>query len=185
MFRRSAGGCSLIVVMILLANTLLLGCSESPGRSPFESRLIDVHERSVAPEVERDLMNQAGRFTLSKERGKVVVMNFWESYCAPCRAEASALNKTYNDTDRNAITLVGINVRDQKDAALAYLTSEQTPYGSIYDPSAEIILLLSVPPNSMPATLLMDKKGRIAAVVRGGVTYEMLANLIQTLSMET
>ena len=65
-----------------------------------------------------------GRYEIARDRGKVVVVNFWGSWCAPCRAEADDLERTYQETKAKGVTFVGVNTRDDRDSAKAFERGE-------------------------------------------------------------
>ena len=113
--------------------------------------------------------------------GKVVVINVWGSWCAPCRAEAPDLNEASQET-ADVAAFVGINIRDnQRAAAEAFVRSFEVPYPSIYDPNGEQLLLFAgiLPANGIPTTLVIDTEGRIAARVVGEVSKTTLVGLIE------
>lgn len=162
---------------------LVGGCSSAAG-STRGSRLIAVDERVAAPALRGDFMDGPGSFELSQQRGKVVIINFWASYCPPCRAEARELEAVRAGTRADGVEFLGINVRDQPDPAMAYIADVKPSYQSLYDPASELALDFDVPPNSIPATLLVDRKGRLAAVFRGAITRDLLEPVIRDLLAE-
>jgi thiol-disulfide isomerase/thioredoxin len=127
---------------------------------------------------------QGGSFDLAQHKGGVVVVNFWASYCAPCRTEAPELEAAYAATRPDGVTFIGINVRDQRDPALAYLADIKPSWGSLFDPSAALALDFDVPPNTIPATLVVDRKGRLAAVFRSAVYREQLEPVLRQMLAE-
>jgi thiol-disulfide isomerase/thioredoxin len=165
------------LVLVLVAVGLLAGCG-SPRQGELASRVIPVDQRVAAPAVHGDLL-QGGSFDLAAHKGGVVVVNFWASYCAPCRTEAPELEATYTALRSEGVVFVGINVRDQRDPALAYLADVKPSWGSLFDPSAALALDFDVPPNTIPATLVVDRKGRLAAVFRAAVSREVLEPLLR------
>src|SRR5689334_9126289 len=72
-------------------------------------------QRPPARDVTGDLLS-GGTYDVAADRGKVVVVNFWGSWCPPCRAEAAGLQKTYVATRTGGVTFVGVNSRDDRDA---------------------------------------------------------------------
>ena len=172
-------------LVVLLALVLVTaGCGGSAPKNALGSRKIAVGDRVAAPALRGDLMGGAGTFDLTQHKGQVVVVNFWASWCAPCRTEAPELEKVLAATKADGVTFIGINVHDQRDGADAYLAHIKPTYGSIFDPSAAKALEFSVPPNSVPATLLIDRNGKIAAVLRIEVDQKLLEPIVRDLLAE-
>jgi len=120
------------------------------------------------------------KLTLSSYRGSVVVLNFWGSWCAPCRQEAPALSALATYFQAAGVRFVGIDIRDSTATAEAFLRGYRISYPSLNDPGDEIALAFrdTVPPEGIPTTLVIDRAGRIAARIVGGVTYDGLKDLI-------
>ena len=97
--------------------------------------------------------------------GQVVVINFWYAACPPCRVEAPALQKLHQDLAGTA-SFLGVNVRDQADTAKTFEKEVGITYPSVIDTNEGNMLLAfagTVAPNAVPTTLVIDKKGRVAA----------------------
>ena len=140
-------------------------------------------DRKPAPPVQGSTLD-GGSFDLAALRGHVVVVNFWASWCAPCRLEAADLEGTHQSTKDSGVSFVGVDSRDQKDAALAFLVGRLT-YPSLFDPEGRVALSFSeVPPNTFPATLVVDKKGNVAAVIRTTVQKADLTELVGRIGAE-
>ena len=120
---------------------------------------------------------------MSQDRGKVVVVNFWGSWCSPCRAEADDLEGTYQATKAKNVTFIGVNSRDDKDAAKAFERGRVT-YPSIFDPNGSVALKFDVTQVSTPATLILDRQGRIAAGIRGATTIGVLQPVVERIAAE-
>ncbi|WP_426509188.1 redoxin domain-containing protein [Dactylosporangium sp. McL0621] len=174
-----------VLILVALAAVLGMGaCGSATPQNALGSRKIAVDQRAKAPAMGGDLMDGGGRFELAQHRGEVVVVNFWASYCPPCRSEAPELEKVLAATKAQGVTFIGVNVRDQRGPAEAYLADIKPTYGSIFDPSASLALNFDVPPNSIPATLVIDKAGRIAAVMRSEVDRALLEPIVRDLLAE-
>ncbi len=134
--------------------------------------------RAAAPPVSGVTLTGA-RLRLSGYRGKVVVLNFWASWCVPCRAEAPALARLSRAYQARGVQFVGVDVKDPGRAhAEAFERHFGIGYPSLYDPAGRVVqAFASVIPPAIPDTLVIDRTGHIAARVIGQVTYRGLSRL--------
>ena len=141
--------------------------------------------RPVAPDV-TGITLTGSRFRLSADRGTVVVMNFWGSWCTPCREEAPALAALARRFPPSAARFIGVDIRDDPASAEAFIQTFRVGYPSLNDPNDEVALDFSgtVPPAGIPTTLVIDRSGRIAARIVGAASYDGLAALITQVSRE-
>ncbi|BCL15165.1 TlpA family protein disulfide reductase [Micromonospora sagamiensis] len=139
--------------------------------------------RGTAPKVTGELLG-GGSYDLAQDRGKVVVINFWGSWCNPCRAEADDLEKTYQATKGAEVTFLGINVTDSRDKAKAFEKNFGVTYPSLFDPPGRTALDFDIAPNAIPATIVLDREGRIAAVRRGAVIQDALQPVVERIVAE-
>jgi thiol-disulfide isomerase/thioredoxin len=142
----------------------------------------EVAQRPQVGAVTGELLD-GGTYDVANDRGKVVVVNFWGSWCAPCRAEAADLEKTYQSTKAKNVTFLGINSRDDRDSAKAFERGRVT-YPSIYDFEGDVALKFDVTQTSTPATLILDRQGRIAVGIREPVTKGVLQPLVERIAAE-
>ena len=124
-----------------------------------------------------------GTYDVAGDRGRVVVVNFWGSWCNPCRAEADDLEKTYQATKANGVTFIGVNTRDDRDAAVAFERG-RTTYPSVYDPDGRVALKFDVTQVTTPSTLILDRQGRIAAALRRPTIVSELQPLVERVAAE-
>ena len=91
--------------------------------------------------------------------GKVALINFWASWCTPCRKELPALAGLYGRTDRDAFEIIAVNV--DRDPALArrFLAQQALPFPVVVDPASEIVGQFDV--TAMPTSVLIDHEGRV------------------------
>jgi thiol-disulfide isomerase/thioredoxin len=141
--------------------------------------------RPAAPQVTGTTLS-GSRFLLSADRGAVVVMNFWGSWCPPCREEAPALGALARHFSGTPVRFVGVDIRDDPASAEAFMRTFRISYPSLNDPNDAIALDFSgtVPPAGIPTTLVIDPSGRIAARIVGTVSYNALRTLIAQTSAE-
>lgn len=114
--------------------------------------------------------------------GQVAVVNVWASWCSPCRAEAptlAALAKKYSD-----VAFIGILTRDNPATAEAFQRRFALPYPTLIDDALLIGFKGSLQANAIPSTVVIDKKGRVAARISGEITVASLTDLIERVSAE-
>jgi thiol-disulfide isomerase/thioredoxin len=170
------------------------GCSRRStssvaGQGGADARLgtvetFPMEQREPAPQVTGELLDGTV-FDLAAWRGKVVAVNFWGSWCAPCRAEAPDLEATCRSTRELGVEFLGVDVRDGRDAAQAFQSTFHITYPSLYDPPGQVAMgFNAVSPNVVPATVLLDRQLRIAAVFRKRVYRTELEAAIRALATE-
>lgn len=173
--------------LIGLAIALLLtGCgggSSTGSRSYIAGNgtvtFIRAQDRVAAPTIEGATLD-GGTFHLVP--GHVAVINVWASWCAPCRAEApalSALSKTFPE-----VSFVGVLTRDSVATASAFVRRFSIPYPSLVDDSILMGFHNSLIANAIPTTVVIDKKGKVAARISGEITVASLTDLITRVSAE-
>lgn len=117
---------------------------------------------------------------LTSYRGKIVIVNFWGAWCAPCRDEAQGFAQVAKDDAVKGVAFVGIDIRDSKAAAIAFDEQHHVTYPSIFD--ANEALALQFPhavPASTPTTIVIGRDGTILAKVTGPLVYTDLRTLVQ------
>jgi thiol-disulfide isomerase/thioredoxin len=147
--------------------------------SSYTSTVFKPGQRPQVPEVSgTSLTGQPLR--LSSYRGDVVVLNFWGSWCTPCRAEAPALGTLARQMYPKGVRFLGVDIRDEPDSAQAFMQTFRVGYPSFNDPNDQIALDFrgTITPAAIPTTLVIDRSGQVAARVVGGVTYAALKSLI-------
>jgi thiol-disulfide isomerase/thioredoxin len=156
---------------------------QSSGQSfvghSYESTFYQVGQRPTAPTVSGTTLT-GQRLSLDTYKGKTVVLNFWGSWCDPCRSEAPALGTLARQLQPDGVRFVGVDIRDEQDAALAFMQNFNVSYPSLNDPNDQIALEFqsTVPPAAIPTTLIIDRSGRIAARIVGASSYAELKDLV-------
>jgi thiol-disulfide isomerase/thioredoxin len=152
----------------------------SPGTTVFKTGT-----GPVAPSVSGPVVG-GGRVALTAYRGHVVVLNFWGSWCTPCRAEAPGLSALAAHFKSSGVRFLGIDIRDSPATAQAFMSDFGITYPSLNDPSDNLALNFrdTVPPAGIPTTLVISRTGRITARVIGETTYNGLKALVQRAAAE-
>lgn len=135
--------------------------------------------RAAAPDVSGTTL-AGSRLSLRSYRGRVVVINFWGSWCAPCRAEAPTLAVLSEQYRSKGVQFVGADIRDSPASAEAFVRNFGISYPSLNDPADEVALAFrgTVPPAAIPSTLVIDRSGRIAGRVIGQASYSSLDSML-------
>ncbi len=112
------------------------------------------------PAPEFNLVNRAGgQLSLASLRGQVVMINFWASWCGPCRQEFPALDEMYRKYKPMGFTMVGINVESEKADAERFLGARPVSFPILFDPDNKVSGNYGV--SAMPTTVLVDRQGRL------------------------
>jgi peroxiredoxin len=103
--------------------------------------------------------------TLSQFKGQVVMINFWASWCGPCRQEMPLLDSIYRKYNKMGFTLIGVNVEPDRTAAEAWLKQTPVTFPVLFDTKSTVSSLYSVP--GMPTTVFIDRKGNVRTLHQG------------------
>ncbi|MET9913128.1 TlpA disulfide reductase family protein [Streptomyces sp. NPDC006476] len=138
-------------------------------------------ERAAAPDLSGKTVN-GQQLDVASYKGKVVVLNVWGSWCAPCRAEAPGLEKVYESLKAKSVQFVGINTRDTSvQNAVAFEKQMGVTFPSLYDPTGKLMLRFkkgTLNPQAVPSTLVLDREGGIAARSLAALSEDKLRSMI-------
>ena len=151
-----------------------VGINAQPGLDLYPAA-----QRVPAPKLEGTTLDGKPS-ALSQLAGDIVVINVWGSWCAPCRAETPDLVRVANEDAARGVSFVGINTRDNPEAAKAFVRANKVLYPSIVDDNGEVLLSLrdTIPTTVVPTSVIIDREGRVAARIIGPVTYTTLKGLL-------
>lgn len=183
----------LALTLVLLAG-VLAGCAtgsdavdvSNGGQFRFvagtpDGEVIDEGDRASAPQFSGVLLDGSD-FDSSSLAGDIVVINFWGSWCAPCRVETPEFQQVYDEVSAEGISFLGINVKDDRQLAQAFLDDNGIDFPSVFDPRGEIALAFrDYPANAIPSTIILDQHGRVAAVYVAVVAADELRRVLDTL----
>ena len=158
-------------------------CDRIPGVRPGVCPL-PVAERQPAPDVTLPVLPSAAglasgieELSLADLTGRVVIVNFWASWCGPCRIEQPDLNAVHALLPDTEVVVIGVNIEDTQANALAHLAEFDVPYLSLFDPVNELAgRFRGIGARTIPSTVFLDTEGRVAARLLGLTdTREMAA----------
>jgi thiol-disulfide isomerase/thioredoxin len=145
----------------------------------------EAQRRPLAPIAGDSLLAPGQPASSAQSRGQVVVVNIWGSWCGPCRGEAPALEQVAAASAPRGVTFLGVDVRDDRDAAADFVRSRGISYPSIFDPPGRSLLVLSgYPRNAVPSTIVLDRSHRVAAVFLTAVLASDLAPVVDRVAAE-
>jgi cytochrome c biogenesis protein CcmG/thiol:disulfide interchange protein DsbE len=113
-----------------------------------------------------------GRLGLGELRGTPIVLNFWASWCPPCRVEASRLESAWRSARRGGVLFLGLNMQDLTGDGRDFLREFEVSYPNVRDPSDEVARRWGVV--ALPETFFVDRRGRVVGHVIGAVSGRQL-----------
>lgn len=190
----------LIALCALSAALALAGCAgqsatnastatQSSGEFDFDGstplgEVIPAYARQFAPAFEGELLDGAS-FESTEFAGNITVINFWGSWCAPCRVETPEFQEVYADVADLGVRFLGVDVKDNRQLAQAFVESVGAKYPSLFDPRGEVAMAFrGFPANVVPSTILIDSGGQVAAVYVAVVPKDDLRQAIDRLLAE-
>ncbi len=141
---------------------------------PAVGQVIPAPQRPPGPGISGATLT-GQHLNIASWHGHTVVINFWGSWCVPCRKEAPVLARVAGDTRSLGVHFAGIDIREDPSAGLAFERKYHIPYPSISDPGDLIAVRFgAAAPTATPSTYIIDGRGRIAWAWFGATTYSQL-----------
>ena len=171
-----------------LAATLLTSGSNTASDRVVNGNTVEytAGHRPLAPDFTATSLTGSA-IKMSSYQGNVLVLNFWGSWCAPCRSEAETLEVAYQQYRAQGVDFLGDDVADTPANALAFTKSESISYPSINDPGYFVVqeFRQAAPVGSTPTTVVIDKTGHVIGMVIGTISNGELTALLQQAGVTT
>jgi peroxiredoxin len=158
-----------LTIILFLAVPGALVFLEHLGYLPSETaRQVLESPGQISPAPDFSLPDSHGnRQRLSMFRGRVVLLNFWATWCAPCQAEMPALERFYQTYRERGLTVLAVSSDRQGGTAVApFLEQHNLSFTALLDSTGEVTRMYGV--SSLPTTYLLDRQGQLVTVATGG-----------------
>jgi len=132
---------------------------------------------SAAPAFTLPLLDGPGSVSLTSLRGHPVVLNFWASWCLPCKAEARVLERDWKRYGSRGVQFVGVDSDDLSSEARRFVTAHRLTFPMLDDGPGGVKGSYGI--SQVPETYVLDAKGKIVAHLAGPITDEGLASQFQ------
>jgi cytochrome c biogenesis protein CcmG/thiol:disulfide interchange protein DsbE len=127
--------------------------------------------------LKRPILGRRGEKSLADYKGQVVILNFWASWCEPCRSEAPILERTQAKlTAAHAGTVLGATYNDAPDHSQAFEREFKVTYPSLRDVGTDLASKFGT--RALPETFVLDRQGRVVAISRGQVSQKFIDNAL-------
>jgi cytochrome c biogenesis protein CcmG, thiol:disulfide interchange protein DsbE len=167
-----------VIAAAALVGLLTYGVANKGTDTSIDQALAD-GKRVSAPATDLPLLGKRGEGSLADYKGKVVVMNFWASWCPPCVQELPLLERTQKTLQSHDATVLGVNIQDATEDALGYVRRFDLTYPSLRDVDRDFARKFGT--NSYPETFVVDRNGKIAALRRGPVDQKWIDDNVEPL----
>jgi cytochrome c biogenesis protein CcmG/thiol:disulfide interchange protein DsbE len=172
---------AVIGVVIALVALLAYGLASNEPDRGIEEALAQ-GEREQAPELELPLLSGEGTGSLEDFRGEVVVLNFWASWCEPCREESPLLQRWHERLVKQDATVLGVDAFDEIGRAREFIDRYGLTYPMLRDGAGDTRERFGI--LGFPETFVIDREGRIAAFARGPVDDRFMREQVVPLLRE-
>jgi len=122
---------------------------------------------SEAPDFTLERLDESGELTLSSLRGQAVVLNFWASWCIPCRDEAPVLEELWRERRGDGLVVVGLDAKDFRRDALGFAERFDLTFPLVFDGPGDTVSPYGV--KGFPETFVIDREGKVVDVLVGAV----------------
>ena len=161
-----------------LLGLLLYGVTHQAASRSLDEAIAHGHPRA-APEARRSLPALSGGrgAPLASYIGKVVLLNFWASWCVPCEQEAPLLERAQHTLERHDATVLGVTYKDITSDSLGFLQRYHLTYPSLRDATGSFAQAYGT--DQLPESFVIDRAGKVVAISRGEVDEQFLAKAEQ------
>lgn len=167
------------VLVTLLMGLLVYGLQARQADTSLDAA-VRAGKRPAAPgsSITLPRMDAEGSLSLAAQRGQIVVLNFWASWCGPCKVEAPVLQAVHERLQRDGKgTVLGVTYKDYEKASVEFHRELGLTFPSLRDDKLELAPAFGT--RNLPETFVIDAEGRVVALARGVVSRSFLDRAIE------
>lgn len=161
--------------VVALIALLVYGVAIKSGGNKFDNA-VAAGQRLPAPVRQVRVLNDSGTKSIADFRGKVVLLNFWASWCEPCKAESPAIEKAYAKYARDGLVVLGANVDDLSKDANEFYVKYHLTYPILRYSSTDATKDFGT--KRLPETFVIDRNGDVATLRRGQIDEQWLNEVL-------
>ncbi|HLK42491.1 MAG TPA: TlpA disulfide reductase family protein [Thermoleophilia bacterium] len=165
-----------VAAVALLGGLVLLFAEGLVRNQTTVAALVDDGQQPSAPNIQLPNLFGHGTTSLTSLRGKVVLVNFWASWCNDCRNEAPLFESLQRDY-AGRMTVLGVDASDFVGDGRRFAQQYRITYPLVHDTGSVLNRWVGQP--SFPDTFVIDRRGRVVAYFNGAVTYANLASVLR------
>ena len=162
-----------LAAILVLLTVVMSACSESIA-APAQG----VNKGNVARGFTLEMVD-GDRVSLENYEGQVVLINFWATWCPPCRAEIPDLEATYLARREDGFVVLGVNVEEPRATVEQFMDEIEMTYPVLLDEGGQVLKMYRA--NGLPMSVLVDQEGVIQVRHVGYLTAEQLENYLADL----
>jgi cytochrome c biogenesis protein CcmG, thiol:disulfide interchange protein DsbE len=166
---------TIAIVGLAVVALLIFGLATKNASRALDNAVVQ-GQRPAAPVATLPRLGQPGTSSLADYRGKVVLLNFWASWCVPCQTEAPMLERTYHQLQVANGTVLGVTYDDTTPDSEGFVHQYGLTYPQLRDVDGNFAHAYGT--DQLPESFVIDRQGRVAAIIRGEVSPAFLARAL-------
>jgi cytochrome c biogenesis protein CcmG, thiol:disulfide interchange protein DsbE len=170
------------IVVVALVALLVYGVTNQGPSRTLDSKVAQ-GLKPAAPQLSLTELRDGAPASLGQFKGKVVLLNVWASWCTPCKTESPLLERWHRRMQAGGGTVLGIDTLDVKSDALSFIREHDLTYPQLNDRDGTSIKKLGT--SQYPESFVIDRSGRITAIMRGPVDDAWMRSHVQPLLRAT
>lgn len=166
----------LVVLLAVLLGSGFMNMEGAQAKAPEKG--------AVAPQfVLKDLKENTVSLRHVYSQNKVTLVNFWATWCPPCRMEIPDLNRLYSKYKHKSVEIIGVNLEKDPEAVAKFVAANQMKFPIVIDPQNQVATKYQV--FGIPTTYVLDQNGRIRHVIQGAASYQKLQAVVEEVLKES